>query len=213
MSRPSPHCEQGFNLIELMVVTALLLVVGGIVTTGVLSAHGVTRHADARVEALTTIHQAAARVGREIRAADSRDTTVPSAALRAASPAGLETDVFRGDPQRRIRFTYTVTGGELIERRRTWAPGADAVAAPETDVTTTLLTGLVTDGGQPLFAYHAADGACLTGCADPSGAYVGTALPAADLERVSEVHLQVRRSIGDDQSPIEVVTRVTLRNA
>lgn len=207
------HDEAGVTLVELMVVVVLMLAVGGIVTTGVLSAHGVTRHADARVEALTTIHQAVARVGREIRAADSRDTTTPSAALRSASPASLETDVFRGDPQQRIRFTYTVVDGTLTERRRTWAPGAAVASAPQSDVTRTLLTGLVTNGGQPLFAYKAADGTCLSGCVNASGTYLGTALSAADLERVAEVHVQVRRSIGVGQSPIEVVTRVALRNA
>lgn len=202
--------DTGVTLVELMVVCALLLVAGGIVTTGVLSAHGVTRHADTRVEALTTIHQATARVAREVRAADSRDTA--DAALLSASPTALETDVFRGDPQQRIRVTYTVSDGTLTERRRTWAAGADDTSPPDSDVTRSLLTSLVTDGQRPLFAYRAADGSCISGCTDASGSYIGTAVPAAALEDITEVHLTVRRGLGDGRTPIEVVTRVALRN-
>lgn len=208
--------ETGMTLVELVVVSALLLVVGGIVTTGVLSAHGVTRHADARVEALTTIHQAVARVSREIRAADSGDpteTAVINAALRSASPTSLETDIFRGEPLQRIRFTYTVVDGTLTERRQIWAAGAAVTDAPTSDATRTLLRALVTDGNRPLFAYRASDGSCLSGCVDAVGTYIGTAVPAADLGEIAEVQLQVRRSLGDGQSPIEVVTRVALRNA
>lgn len=204
------------TLVELMVVVVLLLVTGGIVTTGVLSAHGVTRHADARVEALTTIHQAVARVGREIRAADSRDATsatLRNAALRAASPAGLETDVLRGEPLKRVRFTYAVVDGALTERRRVWAAGADpAIQAPESDTTRTLLRELVTDGQRPLFAYRASDGSCLAGCTDAGGTYIATAVPDADLDEIAEVHLSVRRALGEGRPPIEVATRVTLRN-
>lgn len=204
------HDERGVTLIELMVVCALLLVTGGIVTTGVLSAHGVTRHADTRVEALTTIHQATARMAREVRAADSRDTA--DAALLSASPTTLETDVFRGDPRQRIRVTYTVSGGTLTERRRTWAAGAGVTSPPDSDVTRSLLTSLVADAQQPLFSYRAADGSCVSGCTDTSGSYIDTTVPAAALAEITEVHLTVRRGLGDGRTPIEVVTRVALRN-
>lgn len=203
--------EAGTTLVELMVVSALLLIAGGIVTTGVLSAHRVTRHTEARVQAVTSIHQAVAGVGREIRAADSRDVT--DAALGHASPESLETDVFRGDPQQRMRLTYTVAGGALTERRRTWAAGAHLADLPVSDVSRTLLTALVTDGERPLFAYRAADGACITGCTDDSGAFIGMAVPEADLDQVAVVHLTVRRALAEEQTPIEVVTKVVLRNA
>lgn len=211
-SRARCHGEAGVTLVELMVVSALLLVTGGIVTTGVLSAHRVTRHAESRIQAVTSIHQAVAGVSREIRAADSRDLT--AGALGAASPTRLETDVLRGDPGQRMRFTYTVADGALTERRRTWAAGADVTNdPPASDVSRTLLTDLVTDGPRPLFGYHTADGSCLTGCTDEFGVFVDGAVPEDDLSRIAEVRLTVRRTLGDGRSPIEVVTRITLRNA
>lgn len=203
--------DRGVSLVELMVVTVLLVVVGGIVVSGVVSAHGVARHAESRVQALTAIHQAVAGVTREIRAADSRDLT--DAPLGAASPSSLETDVFRGDPVQRMRLTYTVTDGVLTERRRVWAPGAAVSDPPESAANRTLLTGLVTGGGLPLFAYHAADGSCITGCTNDSGTYVGTAVPTAALDEVAQVRLRVRRALDGGRSPIEVFTRVALRNA
>ncbi|MEX2618639.1 MAG: hypothetical protein WD250_00310 [Egibacteraceae bacterium] len=199
------------SLVELMVAAVLLLVVGTIVATGVVSAHEVTRHTESRITALTAIHQAVAGVSREIRAGDSRDIT--GAALGAASPSSLETDVFRGDPVQRMRLTFTVTDGVLTERRRVWAAGADPADAPVSDVTRTLLTEIVTDGTQPLFAYYAADGSCITGCTDGSGTFISTAVLEAALDQVAEVHLTVRHALEGGRSPIEVATRVTLRNA
>lgn len=202
--------EAGVGVIELMVVTGLLTIVGSIVLTGVLSAHRVTRHAEERVSAVTTIHQTLATVGREVRAADSHSATVNSA-LRSAAPESLETDVFRDGT--RIRYTYTLAGGSLTERRRVWPESASpGITAPTSDTTGTLIAGLVNAAPEPLFSYRTADGSCITGCRNTLGTYIGTAATASALPEIAEVGLTVRRAVADGP-PIEVETRVVLRNA
>lgn len=200
--------ESGVSLVELMVVTMLLTIVGGIVVTGVISAHRVSRHAESRVQAVTDIHSVLANVSRQVRAADSRDTV--DTALAAASPESVETDVFRDGL--RLRYTFTLADGALTERRRVWDAEADVTTTPDADVTRTLMGGLVNTGEQPLFAYYAADGSCITGCVDGSGAYVGGPASVDAMADIAEVRLSVRRDVGEG-SPIEVTTRVVLRNA
>ncbi|HVL98408.1 MAG TPA: hypothetical protein VM324_03865 [Egibacteraceae bacterium] len=200
--------EEGITLVELLVVTLLMAVIGGIVLTGVVSAHRVTRHTESRVQALTAIHHTMIGVGRHVRAADSRDAV--NTALIAASPERLETDVLRGT--RRIRYTYTLSAGRLIERRRVWDATASLTSTPTSDRSRTLMAGLVNGASQPLFSYRASDGSCVTGCTNSTGAYVGGPAPAAALAEIVEVGLRVRRDVGQGP-PIEVVTRVVLRNA
>lgn len=200
--------ETGASLVELMVVGVLLAIVGGIVLTGVVSAHRVARHAESRVQAVTAIHSTLANVSRQVRAADSRDTA--DTALAAASPDSVEADVFRGGL--RIRYTFTLADGALVERRREWDATADSTSSPNNDVTRTLMTDLVNSGDPPLFAYHTADGSCVTGCLDESGTYVDGPASSAALADIAEVRLAVRRDVGQGP-PIEVLTRVVLRNA
>lgn len=206
--------DDGFTLVELMVVVVLLGVVGGVVTSGIVSAHQVTRHTESRVQAVTDIHHTLANVGREIRAADARESA--NTALRSASPSSLETDVLREEAGvlQRIRYTYTLTDGTLSERRRVWNDAATpSSTAPDSDTTRTRITGLVNAGTQPLFGYRNSNGACITGCHDANGVYLDGPVPAGTLSDVVEITITVRRSVGPGRPPIEVVTRVGLRNA
>lgn len=209
--------SDGATLVELLVVTLLLGIIGSIVAGGVISGLQVSRHAEGRVQALTAIHSTLAGMSREIRAADSRSTLRPAAvhdaALLAAAPARLETDVLRDST--RVRFTYELDGGVLRQRRRVWSdPSADpAVTAASSDSTRDLLADVANSAGAPLFAYRRSDGSCISGCAGPDGALLTAAVSDAQLADVGEVTITVQRGLGDERPPIEVVTRITLRNA
>lgn len=185
--------EAGFTLVELLIVVMLLGIVGGIVGSGLTSAFRATTHAEARVQALTAMQAALANVSRDVRAADSREVT--DAALRTISPSALGLDLFRDG--RRVRLDYTVTAGELRERRRVYADEQLVTASgpPASDATRVLLRGLTDTASQPVFAYGDAFGA-----------------PTTTLDDVREVTIRLRRALGTGRQPLEVLTRVTLRN-
>jgi prepilin-type N-terminal cleavage/methylation domain-containing protein len=61
--------DAGFTLVELLVVVLLLGVVGGIVTSGLVSAMQNTRASQARIEAMAELQRGAERITREFRAA------------------------------------------------------------------------------------------------------------------------------------------------
>lgn len=209
--------SDGVTLVELLVVTALLGVIGSIVASGAISALQVSRHAESRVQALTAVHSTLAGVSREIRAADSRSRLRPAAvhdaALLAAAPARLETDVLRDGT--RVRFTYQLDGGVLRERQRVWNdPTADpATAAVASDRTRQLLTDVVNPAEVPLFTYRRSDGSCISGCPGPDGTLLTAAVTDAQLRDVGEVTVTVQRGLGSDRRPLEVISRITLRNA
>jgi prepilin-type N-terminal cleavage/methylation domain-containing protein len=61
--------NDGFTLVELLVVMLLLGVIGGIVTTGLVSAMTSTRNTQVRIEAMAELQRSAERITRELRAA------------------------------------------------------------------------------------------------------------------------------------------------
>lgn len=209
------QAADGVTLAELLVVAGLLAVVGTIVASGMISALQVTRHAEARVQGLTSVHNAMANMSREIRAADSRDFRSGSerdAALLVAAPDRLETDVLRGGT--RIRFTYAVDGGAVTERRRVWGDvTADpSSTTPSSDRTRVLVGDLENTTATPLFAYRQGSGACVTGCTAADGTVLTGPVTGGELESIREVTISVRRGLGEDRQPLDVVTRVLLRN-
>lgn len=209
--------QGGVTLVELMVVAGLLAVTGTIVASGLVSAMQVTRHAESRVQALTDIHNTIANVSREVRAADSRGDFRPGtereAALLAASPELLETDVRRDGA--RIRLTYTVAGGVLTERQRVWndVTADPSSTTPASDRTRVLIDDLENTSALPVFAYRRGDGACVTGCTAPDSTLLTGGVTGGELESIREVTLTIRRGLGEGRQPLDVVTRVLLRNA
>jgi prepilin-type N-terminal cleavage/methylation domain-containing protein len=81
---PSDRQQEGFTLVELLVVLMLLGVVGSIVTAGLVSSMRSTSSTQARIEAMAELQRSAERVTRELRAAcpvvsmdaDGEDVTV-----------------------------------------------------------------------------------------------------------------------------------------
>jgi prepilin-type N-terminal cleavage/methylation domain-containing protein len=82
MSVTDSRREDGFTLVELLVVILLLGVVGSVVTAGLVSAMGHTRDSQERIHAMAELQRSAERITREMRAAcpvmaiDDDDVTV-----------------------------------------------------------------------------------------------------------------------------------------
>lgn len=144
-SRPAD--EQGFTLVELLVVVVLLGVVGSVALAGIVTAFRTSTNAQERVATLTELETATQRMSREIRMADPVLTS-PAPAANALAVA-----VYRGSG--RMTFTYAAAGGVLTETRRTFA--TPTAATPISTVTTELATDLDLDPSDPTFAYRKAD--------------------------------------------------------
>jgi prepilin-type N-terminal cleavage/methylation domain-containing protein len=129
------HADDGVGLIELLVVVALLAVVGGIVSSGLVSGMRTTRQAQDRVDANAQLQRAAERISREIRAADP---------LLVAEPNRIEARVRRGGGT--PTYVARVVGTDL----------RDGMGGVQTPVVRNVATGT------PVFRYFTAAGAEIT---------------------------------------------------
>lgn len=176
--------EHGFTLVELLVVMVLLTVVGGVVTTSVVSGLTASRRGQARVYALTDLEMATQRVAREARAADP---------IISADGELLDLVAYRNGG--RYRFRYELVGDELRETR-TWFEQEDA-ATPTSTLGPRTLIGELDQGGSPIFTFVKQDGSeWITG--DPPG-------------EIGRVRIFLRRDLRE-QDAIEVETAVYVRN-
>jgi len=62
--------DQGFTLIEMLVVIAILLIVGGITTNAIVTGFESTRKGQDRIRGLSDLEKGIERIGRELRVAD-----------------------------------------------------------------------------------------------------------------------------------------------
>jgi prepilin-type N-terminal cleavage/methylation domain-containing protein len=176
--------EDGFTLVELMVVLVLLTVVGGVVSSAVMAAGRTQRRQLGQVAALQEAKVALERWTREVRQANP---------LYEASPTSLAMERTHGGERRRTRyFVDPAQPAELQvwEERVTLATGA---------VRTTTRTAVrnLTDTSV-VFRFYEIDG---TEIVPP--------YTAADVYRV-EIDLRIVPRHGSN--PVVLNTDVTLRN-
>ena len=179
--------EDGFSLIELMVVMSLMLIIGGVVVNGIVSGLRASERGQQRVVALTDLERAAERMARDLRFADPVD---------AASPTSVIVNVLRdnGGTQVRHRVTYTVASGAIGESRAIYSP--PSAASPVSTATRTVIDDL--EPATTVFAFAKADGSTWVSGTDPT-------------TELAEIQLDLRREL-PDQDPIEVETSVFVRN-
>jgi len=179
--------NEGFTLVELLVVMSILLVVGGVIVNGLVAGLRAAERGQARVAALTDLERAAERMARDLRFSDPVD---------AATTTQVIVNVLRDDggTQVRHRVTYVVAGGAITETRAVHDP--PEAAAPTSTTTRTVIDDL--DPAETVFAFFKAD----------RQAWV----PGTDaLGDLAEVRLDLRREL-TNQDPIELETSVFVRN-
>lgn len=190
--------EQGFTLVELLVVVLIVGVVGAVTTTGVVRGMRTTADAQDRAEAQATTRTTAERASRELRMADP---------LRYATSTEVHLDVVRDGGVVHLRYVVTADGDrwDLIQRR--WNLGWDQYHAdtqdpgdpPDSERT---LIGDLTD--PDVFAFRDVDGELLTD-ADVDDGY-------ERARRAYTGDLSLERFTGADRSAVVVDTHMTIRN-
>jgi prepilin-type N-terminal cleavage/methylation domain-containing protein len=135
--------EKGFTVVELLVVTVLMAIVGGVVLSGLISGMGANEQAQSRIDAYNELQVAVERVSRELRAADP---------VIDFEPALVSVRVFREGNCH--AFTYEVDGSELREHRAT---GPDCDSLPATTARP-LIRDLDPGPAEPVFEFADVDG-------------------------------------------------------
>lgn len=176
--------DEGVTLVELMVVMVIAAVIGGIVTTGILTGSRTVRAGEKRLDAITELQTASERVARELRAARAEPTP-----LLAAEDTLARTEVDRNGT--RLQIEFEVDGDELVERRWDLSVDPNATGPPSTFV---LVTDSGNDAGTPAFVYLDRDGN-----------------PTSTLRDIHSVRIELVRELGDGRS-VQVNTAVRIRN-
>jgi prepilin-type N-terminal cleavage/methylation domain-containing protein len=179
--------DDGFTLVELLVVMALLLIVGSVVVNGLVSGLRATERGQARVEALTDLERAVERMARDLRFADPVD---------AASPTQVIVNVLRdaGGTRERHRITYAVSPGSITETRAVYDP--PSAATPTSTITRPVIDNL--DPAVTVFEFAEADGQLW--------------VPGTDsVDDIAEIRIDLARELRE-QEPIAVETSVFVRN-
>jgi Tfp pilus assembly protein PilE len=174
--------DGGFTVVELMVTILLLTIVGGVVTTGLVRGHRVTRDGQERVAAITDLQRTMHRVTRDLRAATR---------FVEAGPEAVEVEVSRGGE--RLRYRYALVGTNLTER-------VSVVAANGTVTVRSTNAQWVTDAasGGPTFRYRFFD-------------EQGTELATGSLTQIGAVEVNVVRTL-PNQPAVSVQSSVFVRN-
>ena len=203
--------EDGFTVLELIIVTALLGVVMSLVGAGLVNMTRVTRSTDDRSRADTELRQAIEAMARDIRAANPIDVQNPvtlydtqiAFAKFCETPGGT----CGADNLRQIVYRVTANKLELSEG------GGAFRAILEPSPTSQLPIGerqfsLVNLASEPVFTYLKADGTALeTGGATPSPAE-----RFRDCTRAVRIYLRMISEPGNTRAPVDLTTTVTLRN-
>lgn len=204
---PRHRGEDGFSLVELVVVMGLLMVVGTVFVSGLVGGFRASSLVRARMEAMSDLQVGVQRMTREIRAA------APVQLVTVGANRSIHVRVFKAGGC--VRVTYRIEGNELAQYTQPLTPAlADGVAPnalacispgvadppPGTATRRVLVRDLAAD---TRFTYQRAGGAAmdfsLTGASRP-------------LERdIRTVRVTVRRNVRRG-GVVEVDTTVLLRN-
>lgn len=207
LSQPDPHRarhDEGYTLVELLVVLVIMGVVGTMVVTSFVAASRSTARATERVDALSDVRPAAERLTRDLRAASPLVLD-----LSGAYDTSLGMQLTRGGET--FEHTYYLTGSpgdhELWTRRVRFED--DGTTTPLDD--DSLVARVTNAADQPLFTYHDADGVEITCQATASTSDELAACRDQHLT-ASRVDVHLVRSTGNGR-PVEFSSSITVRNA
>lgn len=130
--------DDGFTLIEMLVVVVIMGVIGGIFFSTVVNAARVDDATRSRADAQEAVTLALERVTKEVRVA---------APLVSVSPTSVVVDVYPTQPSGstlRERHTFTLTGTELQQQVQVFSPATSTIA--NSTSTRVLADGVVAAG-------------------------------------------------------------------
>ncbi len=198
--------EAGFTLVELLVVTVLLGIVGSITVAGLVRAFDSSRQTSARTHAIHELELSLQQVGRELRAADPLFITADG-----DYNARVAAEVVRDGQVRIVRYLVTESDDDENEyqlvQETSWFDLAeyqddDADADPlESD--SILVTRLDNADGD-VFGYYRSDGTVIDCDSDSSACQQAHA-------NAAQIRIRFERSL-DDGDPIRAETRVNVRS-
>jgi prepilin-type N-terminal cleavage/methylation domain-containing protein len=184
MKRLRTRHDDGFTLVESLVVIVVMGVVGAIFTSTVVNALRVEDTTRDRADAQHALTLAVARMTEELRVA---------APLQSISPTAVVLDVYPNQPSggsMRERHTYAVASGALTHRIQVFSPATATV--PSSDSIRTIANGL-SSAVTPFVGRDRQGGV--------------TTLPS----KVASVEVSLRLPTGSAK-PFDAVTSVFLRN-
>lgn len=189
--------DEGFTLVELLVVIILLGVIGGITLAASLAAMRTQRQAENRTAQLTAVETALERITKDIRVADP---------LVAADAQDLTLDVFHNGACEQRR--YYVSGGQLLMSTQAW-PTSSACATKSGSLgsaTTQVLVSQVVTGSSPLFSYARVD------AVSDEVVQVASPVAAGAVSQVRRVDVTVVAALQGGHPNITLSSGVDLRN-
>lgn len=204
LTRPDHTHDDGYTLVELLVVMVIMAVVGTMVVTSFVAASRSSARATDRVDALNDLRPAAERLTRDLRAASP---LVLDAGGAYDTSVGMQLTRGGEDLEHTYYLTGTAGSWELWSRRER----VEADGTVTTLDTGSLVAEVTNTATQPVFTYYDAEGAAITCQATASTAEQLAACRDQHLT-ASRVDVHVVRSTGDGR-PVEFSSSVTIRNA
>ena len=197
--------DAGFTLVELLVVTVLLGIVGSITVAGLVRAFDSSRQTSARTHAIHELELSLQQVGRELRAADPLFITADG-----DYPRRVAAEVVRDRQVRIVRYQVAESDDEnefQLMQETTWYDLDDyADEDVETDPLesdSVLVTRLDNADGD-VFGYYRSDGTVIDCDSDSSACQQAHA-------NAAQIRIRFERTL-DDGDPIRAETRVNVRS-
>ena len=184
------QADEGLTVVELLVVTLLLGIVGSVVTTGVIQGMHTSREAQERIRALTELEAGTHRATRELRAANPLWPGVTSGSVTAT--------VYRDGTRYAYTYEASADGSEFVEHRVEFEDEDSATAV--SDTTTVIADGLDQDS-VATFRFYGRDGQLMD--VEGEDFHVG---------RVAKVAVTLGAELSTGEL-LEVETAVAVRNA
>ena len=145
MNRLTEAEDEGFTLVELMVVMVIMMVVGAVFASSMINAMGASRRTGFRADATQALTTASDTVSRQVRAAAPLEQLTATSAVMT---------VYSGGSKQRHSIQYTASNGTLTDTVCSYA----TLTSPTCTTGTRTLASKVSMGATPVFVGRARDG-------------------------------------------------------
>jgi type II secretory pathway pseudopilin PulG len=181
--------QAGFSVVEMLVVTALTLIVGGIVLSSTISGFRTTQKQTSRVEALNDVKSVFQRLTRDIRGANP---------VIAAEANRIQVREIQSGVRRTLEWVLDGDQVVFLQEEVDHTTGVEVSPA----VKRVVLRDVEMPAGTPVFRYFAADGSELAETA--AGTY--------PVDEIESVELALAVGIERSDETVEMSERITVRN-